>query len=299
MAGIIALLPALFRAPRQTNAVLSIALPFLMLFLATVFVSHSAIPSSEDTVRVALITTYSLDSNPSEKIRTEFTRALEDPFLELVVFPENLHTDAILSSVSEERARSLSILSSVHAPANLENSRGTMRIMLRKATSTSALHEKQFLVPFGEYLPFSAGALLNILFPIPSVKEAITAAQSSMRAGTKLSTFEVNGVRVGALLCSELVSPSLYAKLAREERADILVNLSSRTWFHESKFLHAKLLQIAKVQAVHAHRPLLVSTNNAPSYVLDANGRIISITLWGEESVRVIDVPFRNTLNTD
>jgi apolipoprotein N-acyltransferase len=99
------------------------------------------------------------------------------------------------------------------------------------------------------------------------------------------------GVRFGGLMCSDMLSPFLYRHLAREERADVLVNLSNQFWFHGSRHLHHKSLQMARVHAVRNRLPLLVANNMASSYAFDANGRLLAESAWGESGVMVVEVP--------
>ncbi len=101
----------------------------------------------------------------------------------------------------------------------------------------------------------------------------------------------LKGVKIGGLLCSDLLSPSLYPSLVREGSAEVLVNLANQFWFHNSRILYWKTLQLARVHAVQSRTPFVLANNAAPSFVLDRQGNVLVESRWGETSVLYASLP--------
>jgi len=101
----------------------------------------------------------------------------------------------------------------------------------------------------------------------------------------------VHGVRIAGLLCSDIVSPYLYRKFVQEQKPDLLINLANHFWFHGSRTLHSKTLQMARVHAVQNRLPMIVANNVAPSFALDPAGRVIAQSSWGARGVLYVELP--------
>ncbi len=152
------------------------------------------------------------------------------------------------------------------------------------------IYEKQFLVPLGEYAPTLRRIVYGFTGVAPIREHLDGMRRSGSRRGTTMAV-SFHGVRVGALLCSDALSPRLYRDLVRREQADVLVNLANHHWFHHSRSLFWKTLQMSRVHAVHNQRPFLVANNYVPSYALDRLGRVIVQSDWGTRDVLFVDVP--------
>ncbi|OGG55293.1 apolipoprotein N-acyltransferase [Candidatus Kaiserbacteria bacterium RIFCSPHIGHO2_02_FULL_49_11] len=143
--------------------------------------------------------------------------------------------------------------------------------------------DKIFLVPQGEYTPYIYQLFLKSLG-----QEKLASSFKEYRSsspGNSLFSEDYVGTRIGTLLCSEILSPSLYRRLVQEEDVDILVNLSSHAGFHGSRLLYAQIVNVAKVHAVANRRPFIRAGNFAPSFVIDSSGRLISESGWDGASV--------------
>lgn len=151
-------------------------------------------------------------------------------------------------------------------------------------------YTKQMLMPLGEYAPMFARAFYSIIGD-PDIAAHLEDVNHIRLHVTPPATVTYRGVRFGALLCSDLLSPELYRHQVREGGAVVLINLANQFWFHGSRTLHWKSLQMARVHAVSNQRPLLVANNLSPSYALDARGRMLVSSRWGERTVLYLDVP--------
>ena len=70
--------------------------------------------------------------------------------------------------------------------------------------------------------------------------------------------------------------------------ADFLVNASNYGWFVGTSVME-QCLDMARFRAVEAGRPVVVTSNNGPSGIVDARGRVVS--LFVDERGRSTDVP--------
>jgi apolipoprotein N-acyltransferase len=150
---------------------------------------------------------------------------------------------------------------------------------------------KRMLMPLGEYAPALAKAFYSVV-PDPELHSLVEETGDSLPPGPTVATAMVShhGIRFGALLCSDMVSPYLYRTLAKDQRPDVLVNLANHFWFHGSRTLHWKTIQMAKVHAAQNRLPMIVANNMAPSFVLDRRGRVIAATEWGKPETIFLEV---------
>lgn len=151
--------------------------------------------------------------------------------------------------------------------------------------------EKQFLVPFGEYLPYIYVLTMKLL----GQGELVNNLQSlrGYTPGTTNTNPEVAGATVAVRFCDEVMSPSLYRRQVKNG-ANILVNISSFSWFHGKTSVYKQMQNIAKVRAVENSRWYVQSGNMAPAFILDHHGRVIKENPLNSLSVLKTQVPSRN-----
>lgn len=123
-------------------------------------------------------------------------------------------------------------------------------------------YAKRHLVPFGEYVPYQ-----KILFFVHKLVEAA----GNFVAGSHSSPMKVDGQNVGVLICYEAIFPEL-ARLAVEQGADCLVNITNDAWFGTSSapYQHKEM---AGWRAIEFRVPLIRSANTGISTFFDATGR--------------------------
>jgi apolipoprotein N-acyltransferase len=145
----------------------------------------------------------------------------------------------------------------------------------------SSFAYKLFLMPLGEEHPYIYQFLLRLL----GQSELVDAMRSQRGFETKPLTppFTMRGTPVAALLCAEGMSPLLYATQAHRG-AQIFFNLSSHTWFHESRAMHTIAKWNSQVRAVESRRWFARSGMNSPSFLLDPYGRTVAEGQWNVES---------------
>lgn len=125
-------------------------------------------------------------------------------------------------------------------------------------------YRKRHLVPFGEFLPFPGvlGWLLDYLHIPMSNFSAGAENQPLIRAA---------GQKIGVSICyedafGEEVIEALPA-------ATLLVNVSEDSWFGRSLAPHQRL-QMARMRALEAGRPMLRAANTGPSAIIDHDGAV-------------------------
>jgi apolipoprotein N-acyltransferase len=131
-------------------------------------------------------------------------------------------------------------------------------------------YDKQFLLTFGEYLPF--GDSFPILYKWSPNSGHFT-------PGTSLEplTLEVGGARhaISALICYEDVLPRFTNDAVRHADPDLLVNMTNDAWFGDTAepWEH---LALAKFRAIEHRRFFVRGTNSGVSAVIDPVGRVLA-----------------------
>jgi apolipoprotein N-acyltransferase len=126
-------------------------------------------------------------------------------------------------------------------------------------------YDKRRLVPFGEFFPVPDFVRSWMrLMSLPYVDMTAGAPeQPPLRAG---------GQYLGATICYEDAYGS--QQLAVLRQATLLVNVSNDAWFGDSTAPHQHL-EIARMRALEAGRPMLRATNDGITAVIDADGHVL------------------------
>ncbi|PJE59712.1 MAG: hypothetical protein COU85_02210 [Candidatus Portnoybacteria bacterium CG10_big_fil_rev_8_21_14_0_10_44_7] len=138
-----------------------------------------------------------------------------------------------------------------------------------------ATSPKIFLIPGGEYLPYTI-KFLAILLGRGDYIEKFNAARQYI-SGQKLRTADWQKIKIGGELCSSMMAPGIYAQ-ARRQGVDILFNLASHAIFKGSPILEAQNLAMAQMRAAENNRPMVQATNYGLSFVLDGWGNVLKKT---------------------
>ncbi len=133
-------------------------------------------------------------------------------------------------------------------------------------------YDKQFLLAFGEYLPFGD------MFPI---LHHWSPNSGRFAKGTSLEpvTLDVKGTphKVSVLICYEDILPSFTNKMVAHADPDLLVNITNDAWFGDTTepWEH---LALAKFRAVEHRRYLVRATNSGVSAIVDPLGGVVTNT---------------------
>lgn len=152
-------------------------------------------------------------------------------------------------------------------------------VLMNKYGDVTALHDKKYLVPFGEYIPgrkylywmFESTGFLQSEYSIPS--------QNKSKAD------------YGSAVCFESTFPYQLREHTRDG-AQLLLVLTNDAWFKHTEILEIHLAY-AVFRAVENNRYLLQSANTGLSAIIDNRGRILAQSQmderqWLEGSVKLL-----------
>jgi apolipoprotein N-acyltransferase len=249
------------------------------------------IKATEPAISVALVTTdFDPQIHTSEREQEEVRKRVaalvaESGDTDIVVLPEGLRF------LQFGRRGGDNLITATATPKLLIDSssdiEGVRRLELRLQNEDGSIERgprKQFLLPYGEYLPvvFRALGLLVV------GNDGVTAIEQNRTLMP--GRFDVFGplspYSLGVRFCSESMSPELFRKETRAG-AQILVNTANSSWFHHSATLERKMISIARVRAAESARYLAVANNQGPSLAINPLGRVIARSHSPEEVVQV------------
>jgi len=130
------------------------------------------------------------------------------------------------------------------------------------------VYAKQFLMPFGEYLP--------VIFKIPASNFFKNWVREFrwFSPGREPSVFKTQFGNVGILACSEIISPELIRQEAAQG-AQVIAFSASDSIFRGSNELHSQNLAMAKIRAAETRRSIIYASNGEKSFIIDPLGNIL------------------------
>ncbi len=227
---------------------------------------------------------------PSEKSAGRYLSLVDHLGVPLVVLPEgvtgswrvgDLPLADRLKAVAIEQKKEILVGSLDHVAGGVVD---TLRLLPPRADGDD-LYVKRRLVPFAEYTPFPATAILP-----PRWRSLLSGACPELTGAPELLLPRSVWGRVGGSLSLEVVYPQLIAAEVRRG-ASLLVNLADLSWFHNS-ILSRQLLAAAIMRAVENERYLVLATNTGISAVIDPSGCVTSSSLSARQGVLIDTVQF-------
>lgn len=143
-------------------------------------------------------------------------------------------------------------------------------------------HNKNKLVPWGEYVPFE-----NILRGIIAF---FNLPMSNFISGNVITpnfgVLQSENLRWLPFICYEIAYPSYVIDHASQ--GDAIITISNDAWFGDSigPWQH---LQLVQMRALETARPVIRATNNGITAVIDSHGKIIQQIPQFEENVLVYE----------
>ena len=142
--------------------------------------------------------------------------------------------------------------------------------------------DKMWLVPFGEYLPFS-----DILsrFGLTRIVESV----SDFTAARTRHLIEIsNGVKVIPYICYEIIFSD--TATLNTYHPNVIINITNDAWFGNTPGPYQHFRQ-AQLRAIEAGLPLVRASNNGVSGVVDKHGRIIDKLALDDIGILDVAVP--------
>lgn len=132
---------------------------------------------------------------------------------------------------------------------------------------------KTFLAPFGEYMPYSVATLLKAGGQGYTVASFQRFTQVGKGAQPE-KVIESNGLRIGGLACSGVLSLNEYRRLSADG-ADILANSASLGLIQKAGLYHVQETYQNRFHAVANAKPLVQATRSGESYVISSDGKVL------------------------
>lgn len=140
-------------------------------------------------------------------------------------------------------------------------------------------YDKQHLVPYGEYVPFSD--ILPMEYIVPPVA-------GNFSPGSTPPLAEIHGHRYGILICYEALFPDLTLDFVRRG-AGFLVNITNDAWFDRTSgpYQHVRF---GILRAIETRRPVVRAANTGISTWFDPQGRMHTPTGLFKRGYVIADV---------
>ncbi len=217
-----------------------------------------------------------------------------------LVFPANVESDENINEfdrTSPRRGFTVPLLfgAGTHGGALPSHHAGctdcfNSALLLGKYGEVEAIHDKAFLLAFGEYMPF--GEMFPKLYEL-------SPETSRYQAGTRTAPIEIKAddgsvrAKLGMLICYEDLVPR-YAKRVAAHNPHIFMNLTNDAWFGKTAEPEHHL-NLALMRAVEYRRWLIRSTNTGISVFIDAVGRRVAETSLDDAETLLRHVPLLET----
>jgi apolipoprotein N-acyltransferase len=146
-------------------------------------------------------------------------------------------------------------------------------------------YDKQFLLAFGEYLPF--GDTFPILYRWSPNSGKFT-------PGSTLDPLPLAGHDIATFICYEDINPGFVNSIVRRGAPELLANLTNDAWFGDTTepWIH---LALSQFRAIEHRRFFVRSTNSGISAFVDPVGRIVSHTEPFKEQALAANIAWLKT----
>lgn len=141
------------------------------------------------------------------------------------------------------------------------------------------IYEKERLVPFGEFTPFSF-ILPRFLKTLAksTIGEGFSEGKQNLLTDTSIGKAGIN-------ICFELIFPEIIRKHALKG-ANFLVNFSDLSWFSNDQ-IKQQFLSFGVFRAIENRKPVIIANNNGISAFIESSGKIKSQSLPNTQGVLI------------
>ena len=205
------------------------------------------------------------------KLHLAETRKADVGGADVIIWPENaIDVDPFANTTVRESIESLTSTLKIPLIAGaitrqsgqLEN----VSLMYDESGEVVSYYSKQYLTPFGEYMPLRSIARLIS----PYVDDVV-----DFTVGERVDNHVVDGFNLAPVICYELLSDSLVQNAAKNSEA-LVVQTNSATFADTSE--SAQQLQITRLRARENAREIVSVSTIGISAHIDVNGKVVSKT---------------------
>jgi apolipoprotein N-acyltransferase len=203
--------------------------------------------------------------------RSHFALAqrLRGPY-DLVVFPESSMDDDPRHSLYLEQnlqavARRLHTAVLANGVGDAADGRAVnLDVLYNTRGRVVGTYAKQHLVPYGEYVPFRA--------ELQGVISQLSEIPRDFAPGHRRGLFEVDGHRIGTVICFESAFARDVRPLARDGANLVVVSTNNRSYRRSAN--SEQHLSLSQMRAAETGRPVLQAAISGISAVIDAKGNV-------------------------
>ena len=260
-----------------------------MLFIASLLIPNN--PQGSGSVRLLAVQgntpEVGLEFNSRAKavfnLHRDATREFAKERYDAIIWPENAididpRLNPQVASDIKELTRELQT-PLIAGVVQRENGRPeNASIMYSKEGQMQSVYVKRGLTPFGEFMPLRSIAE----FVSPMAKTVVDFAP-----GDRSITHQVSGVKLGPIICYEIIIDSLVREMAGSSKA-LIVQTNSATFANTAE--SAQQLAITRIRAVEHSRAILSVSTVGISAFIDNNGRVLSQTSENRKEFLVGDL---------
>lgn len=197
--------------------------------------------------------------------------------VDVLVMPEysNVFQPDEIKSVDQDAMETISRNNDTPVITSRQRSEGAKLYntvtVYRPDASIAYEHDKQFLIPAGEAMPYIFMAAFK-LFGQSSAVDTNNASREVSKGPEMARAYQMNSQTIGSMACSGAISPELYRALV-QDGAGLLTNSASLSIFEKAPTYHQQAEQMARFISVANARPYAQATDGSISYILDSNGK--------------------------
>ena len=193
---------------------------------------------------------------------------------ELIIWPENaIDVDPLRNSEVSKKIKELTSITDTPllAGAILDGNKLLNSTVLFGANgNVQSIYVKRYLTPFGEYIP-----LRSIASRISPQAGRVT----DFSTGDRLVIHEVDSVRVGSVICYEILNDGLVREIANNS-SFLVVHTNSATFAGSSE--GEQQLAITRLRAIESGKSIVSVSTTGPSAIIDARGVVRQQLLDGQ-----------------
>lgn len=193
--------------------------------------------------------------------------------IDLLVLPE--YSEATKSDVIQSLSKKLSSNGVAITTKSIGKSPKSYNQLtfFNKQGKIISKQDKTFLVPMGEYIPWTISSVLKVTGQ-QDLLDTFNYTQSILRGDTPESVVSYGGVTFGALPCSGVLNIAQYKNL-KSQGADILINPASLAFLNKNNFYNIYGYRMARFQAVSNNLNFVQASRSGQSFMLDQRAKII------------------------